>query len=477
MTNVCSRTLLTVLCGHIPCSAMAAPKLYAGVSVKGAVAYQDHLDKQQFHYVPGSVPVVLGDSLSEFTFRYWGVGRPMLIDTGGGLNKSVIGGVIGGRATLDLSGSQRQALIDEIKSRYSVENPKLIPVVLDKPVVQPVISQPAFGLKASNGDLVFPSDFQIAKAFAFSVGTQNSRLFAQTFADRNIKDDLVVPNPLLALNITGNVEFQGDPWTANCKADLSQVWSSVRQRYSASVSLGWFRVGSAEYASISQDLTRSKAIDCTFTEGSLDNEKFGRQIFEMVKDVLSAVNGDGDDKFFKFEPNPQPQETGSGSAAAAWGWSLNINGSYSSAYFKQSITYAKNISYTGRVVKPVPMSMILAVSCNTATEHLFGELGDSEPCVTTTKARSLEARVNRENAAKTPRVTRLLDRYLDGAITQEQYERGLAALNSITLTEDLGAPREIAISLSPKAETSGVFMTTLSEKEINNLVEKAISSK
>ncbi|MBV9783714.1 MAG: hypothetical protein JO264_07820 [Acidisphaera sp.] len=438
--------------------ALSAPRLSSGVSVKGAIAYQDFADKTQFYYVPGVVPVTVGDTLTDFSFRYWGVSRPMLVPVDGGLNKSVIGGVLGGRATIDLTDSQRSALVAEIKAKYGVENPKLIPVLMTHTTVQPVISQAAFGLSATNSDLTFPQDFKIGSAFAFSVGTSQSRTFAQAFAQKIQNDDLIQSNPLLAVNISGDVEFQGDPWTAHCRADLSQVWNSVRSRFSGSASFGWFRIGSAEFANISQDLLRTKTIDCSFTEGSLDNQQFGRQVFEAIKKVMESLNDTSENSFFRFEPNPQPQDVGGGGGGGGlgslFGWSVSLNGSYSAAHFKQTITFDQTLTYTGRVVVRTPLSMVLAVSCNAATENLFGELGDSEACVSTRKAKVLEARISAENAAKAPRLQRLLDRYLDGQITEEQYRKGIQALSEITLTEDLGSPRQIALTLANSKATA-----------------------
>ena len=80
----------------------------------------------------------------------------------------------------------------------------------------------------------------------------------------------------------------------------------------------------------------------------MDNEKYGRQIFDMVKKIYEEVNkkateGDG---FFKFEPNPQAGDPGGGGASSWWPWSVSINAGYSHAYFKQKITYQNKVSYT-----------------------------------------------------------------------------------------------------------------------------------
>ena len=120
----------------------------------------------------------------------------------------------------------------------------------------------------------------------------------------------------------GQAEFVGDPWKAKVTADLSQVWKQVRQRYSASVKIGWFNIGSAEYNSLVQELIRKNIIKFEFEESSLDYEKHGRQIFEAAKEVLESINSSATSGkgFFKFEPNPQAADVQGGKHSGFAGW-------------------------------------------------------------------------------------------------------------------------------------------------------------
>jgi hypothetical protein len=85
----------------------------------------------------------------------------------------------------------------------------------------------------------------------------------------------------------------------------------------------------------------------------------------------------------------------------------------------------------------VPASMVLAVECKTATQHLFQDLGDpSEPKITSDKIQSFNERLAREAREKQTRIERALARLESGEITGDQYEKLVSIYTSMAFTED-----------------------------------------
>jgi hypothetical protein len=381
--------------------------------------------------------VRLGETLLDFNVTYWGIGDQFLVETDAGI-KSACGAILAGRAAVDMTAAQRAQLTQALRAQFNVANPKLLPLPLKDVTVQPVFAAKTLGIDGS-ADNIFPSEIALGNAFDFTVGTGQPKntLFAAVVA-RQAAGNAPMTKPVFAINAIGKAEFVGDPWTAEIQVDLSQVWSKVRQRYSASVNIGWFSVGKAEYQSIVADLTRNNVIQTHFSEGSLDNEKYGRQVFEMVKDVLETVNskitsGEG---MFKFEPNPEPADLGGGGGGSFWPWSLSVNASYSSAHFRQSIQYANKVTYSGRFYRNVPVAMALEVSCADATKPYFTDLSNAaEPCITDEKLKTYNARLKKELDAKNKRIAQLVAKLEAHQVDQTTFERELALINTMTFTE------------------------------------------
>jgi hypothetical protein len=469
---------LALVAGLALCSApaAAAPKFSRGTAIPGVIAYQDSDEPTQFWYLPTSIPVVLGGSLQSFGVKYWGVAQPFRVKQADGFQKSIVGATLSGVAKMDISQNQRDQLVAELRKAYGIENPRLLPLPIKDVKVQPVMATNSLGISSSGGDVVFPSVVSIPSPFAYTVGSGDNRLFAQYVSTQGQNSGGLTEDPSFAVNVVGVAEFVGDPWEQTCSADLAQVWNKVRSKASVSVGWGWFRLGSAEYSSIVQDLTRTGVIDCKWKEGSLDTEKYGRQLFELAKEVFQALNsraaaGEG---FFKFEPNPEPQEISSGSEGGWWPWRVSVNAGYSSAHFTQAIHWEQKISYTGRFWWSVPVSMVLAVRCNSTTASMFLELGNSEACITQAKADALNARVEREAKAKAVRLTKLIDDLSSGKITSEQFERVYAILGRISITEDLAETHLAAGIMSPAAVTT---VHNLSNADVDRLIAQALKNK
>jgi len=442
MNNYAHGSIACVIVLLISLPALAAPKFTKGTAVAGVIAFQDDSDPAQFFWVPGRVDLALGTNLKAFKTQYWGIGPVHWAQDSTGAIYSIVGAILAGSANLDITDAQRNALIGEIKKAYGIPNAKLLPLALKNVKVTPILDAQTLSLGNKDVTLSFPSTYQFGTDLVYSIGTGNS-LFAQVVAARDASDTAITPNPTFGLSIVGDAEFAGDPWTAEVTCDLSQVWEQTRTRVSASVSLGWFRIGSADYANTVQDLQKSGACKFDMKEGSLDNEKYGRQIFDMVKKIYEEINkkatdGDG---FFKFEPNPQAGDPGGGGASSWWPWSVSINGGYSHAYFKQSISYHNTVSYTGHFLYTMAASMVLAVNCNNATSSHFVDLGDaSQPCINQQKIDTFNARMKCEAAAKQPKLLQLEERLALNEITQTQYDRLLALYNRLSFCETVSSP-------------------------------------
>lgn len=416
-----------------------APKLSGGTAADGVVVYQDSNDENQFHYLPANADCILGETLEDFQVKYWGIGKAYLVVDSNNNIKSLTGAVLSGRAKIDITDDQRKKILAVIKNAYpNSQNPKLKPIVLKNVHVQPIIGTKTLML-GEGADVEFPDIIQLGAMFNYQIATGNS-LFA-SFVGAQVAGEKAVYDPSFGLNIAGEVEFQGDPWTVKVTADLSQVWSYTRKRFNAGLNFGWFQIPLLDYEQLIVDMNKDKIIKLEFIEGSLDNEKYGRQIFEMGKDMFEEVNrlagaGEG---FFKFEPNPTPMTSDKPNTALSWAFRMFMNVGYGEQSIKstQNMHWETEISYTGKVVRLMPSSMTLAVGCNNATNQLFQDLGDmTNPCITQAKVDALQTRLEKEREKKEALVDQLLTKYVLGDMTEEQYYAAIALVNGITPTED-----------------------------------------
>jgi hypothetical protein len=416
--------------------ASGAPRFSVGTSVQGVVAYQDSEEASQFHYLPMTMETLLGERIKTFKVTHYGIGKSYFVQSAGGEITSRAGAIVSGTIKLDILETQRQALVAQIAKDFGVQNPKLLPLKLTDVQIESTMLDKALSFNEGL-EQKLPSTIQIGADVAFSVGSQNSG-FGHLAAARQIGGD-ITPNPHFGINIVAKAEFQGDPWTAEISCNLSKVWEQVRTKASVSVSAGWFRLGSATYSKIAQELKDSGACTFDMKEGSLDTEKYGRQVMDMVKKIFEeinklAVDGEG---FFKFDTNyPQADVPSGGGGSSLFGFSVSVNGGYSSAHYKQEKTWKTKVSYTGRFKSDVALSSILAVNCGPETKKFFQDLNDaSESCVTQAKAELLKQRLAKEGEAKGKKYLQLLAKLEDGKITPEQYDKLKALYDRMSLTE------------------------------------------
>src|SRR5699024_1897473 len=93
-----------------------------------------------------------------------------------------------------------------------------------------------------NGDIVFPKEFRYGASFNFTVGSPNSHTFAEYIATRIADQTAVTPDSSFGINVVGEAQFRGEPWSFKCTADLRSVWNKVRQQYGGSGGYGWFGI-------------------------------------------------------------------------------------------------------------------------------------------------------------------------------------------------------------------------------------------
>jgi hypothetical protein len=421
---------------------LAAPLLSHGTSVQGALAYQDDSDSTQFFYVPLFSEAVFGDRLKTFRVSHFGVGNAFLVRHSDGSITSEAGAIVSGTVSIDISPAQRQALIAKIKNDFGIDNPKLLPLRLADPKIESIVLDKIVGF-GDNVQQNLPSTFQVGSEVAFSVGSLDSG-FAQIVANlaQGTMAGKVPPNPHFGMNIVAKAEFVGDPWRAVIDCDLQQVWSQVRKSAGVSVSYGWIPIGSVQAAGIAQDLQKTGACTFDMKEGSLANEKYGRQVLEMTKQMFeeinkSAVGGQG---YFQFQPNPEAPAAGGGGGggglASLFGWNISVNASYSSASFTQKLRWNTTVTYTGHAMYPVALGTALAVSCTPETKQYFEDLRDSsDPCITQAKVDLFNKRTSAEAKAKAPLYADLSQRLLDNKLSPDRYAILKQAIDKMVITD------------------------------------------
>lgn len=471
----------------------AGPKFSSGTTTdNGVQIYRDSDDLTQFYYLPTNIIAQFNPTngpLKDFNVAYFGI-SDKYVDVGPeGIRQSVVGASIAGQAGFRLSPEQRASAEAVIQKQFGVKNPKLLPLTIRNVQVTPTLAKNVMGADSA-ADVVFPSEIRFENDFNFVLAAK-TRLFAQMASLSPQGGIGQVTNPQFGMNIIGEAEFVGDPWKASLTVDLGQCWSQIRQRYSASLKIGWFRIGSAEYQSIVQDLERTGLIKVGMIEGTLDNEAQGRQVFDMVKTAFeqlnrAAVNGEG---FFRFEPNPEAAPVGgsSGGGGGLFGlWGVSINGGYSSAHFNQKFTFTQVFDYTGRFKVKVPASMTLAVQCTPETKKLFADLnGSPDPCMTPEKLRRLNDRINREQEAQGLRMKAFLDRLTnglaDGTVSPDDYQKRIVAykvaLSQISLTEDVKVVKIEAPSKAIGIASGEVLIPAASEQRLKKLEDDIYSGK
>jgi len=409
-----------------------------GVSVKGAIAYQDDADPTQFHYFPAAPKLTLEDNLEAFSVKYWGIGeRYYTEDAATGVITSLVGATMSGQVIFDLAGAQRDALSKQIAETYGIPKPKLIPMRLSNSKVEAVFASKTLGITA-DGESTFPTIAQIGSSVLYNVANGSGK-FAQLFANVVAAGGEVgIANPDFGMNVYGDVELVADPWKVLIKANLKQVWEFVRARFEVSAQIGWFNLGSSSYESVMQDLQKSNIVTIKYIEGSADLKDPGNQLFEQGKLLFEAVNkeisaGEG---LFKLEPNPEPPKAPPGGGTVL-PWSFSVNGSYQKNFFKQDINWERELEYQGRILRRIPSSIVLAVSCGGAFSKFFFDLSDpSTPCITAAKIAGMQKRLKEEKAAQNAVVKGASKDLNEDRIGPKTYDQVMNYLQKNSLTED-----------------------------------------
>ena len=414
-------------------------RINAGVSVKGAIAYQDDSDPNQFHYFPSAPRLTLEDQLEAFSVTYWGIGERPYYSQNPDTQEisSQVGAILSGQVIFDIANAQKRDLANKIEEIYGIGNPKLIPFMLLNTDVVPVFASQVLGI-GNDGQATFPTVVQTGSSVAYSVGNGSGR-FARLFANvvaKGGKDSIA--NPDFALNIYGDIELAADPWVVLIEADISQVWEFTRAKFGAQAQIGWFSL-TASFEDVMQELQQQDIVKITYIEGSPDLKDPGNQLFEQGKFLFEMINeqvtaGEG---LFKLEPVPTPPDPPAGGGSVL-PWGVTINASYQKNHFKQSITRKRELTYNGRALRKMPSSIVLAVSCAPATERYFFDLMDMEnPCITQAKIDGMSNRLELEMKAQNKVVEAAAADLDKGKIDNPTFDRVMDYLQNNSLTEDV----------------------------------------
>jgi len=407
------------------------------VAAKGIIAFQDREDPTTFEYFPSSGQAVLGDTLESFNCSYYGIGgTPQWVQAGPMKYLDLAGGVVSGKVRFDATDDQLKAIADEIGRIYEIDDPELVPVILQETKAQPVFAQGVADLGGSS-KYSFPAQVNVGSSFNFNIDSGNS-LFAQLIAGMN-RDSKEQSAPTVGINISGKLQLYGEPFEARLRADLKQVWEYVRDQVDVGAQLGWFNL-SSRFDKIAQDLQRESIIQMEFIQGRADST-FGLQLLESTKVVFEAINakivsGEG---MFRFEPNPTPQEPKDPEKswfASLAPWSVGLNMSFVRNSFKQSITFDQTVKFQGLFTIPVTSSFNLGVVCSPSTQNMFHDVTTGKNgCITPEKVKALQTRIFKEVVAKNTKIEEYTQKLIDGKITLETFQTLVALLNTIMLTE------------------------------------------
>ncbi|MER8838453.1 hypothetical protein [Mesorhizobium sp. M0684] len=436
----------------------ALPKIESSTRALGVVAFQDENDAKQFYIYPERVPLVLGLTLSDPTVKYWGIGGPFREqEPEYGLWVPIVGGTISGMATITITPEQDAAIRTAIKKDFGVDDVKIANLDGKTKTIQPVFAANSIGVGA-DGDQVFPADFRFGSSFNFVVGSPRSHTFASYIAQRIVDQPFITPDSSFGINLVSTSQFRGAEWSVTCKADLLKVWKEVRKSAGGSGGYGWVGI-SAQYASVQQNLFRSKLIDCDLKEGDLGSRDKGEQLFQIAKEALTSMN-DPDNEFFRFAPNPQAPATGGGSGGA---WLISINLAYSEASLKDEIKYEQKFTFNPTIERDMPVALTLAVKCDVNTEQFFKELEVTQPCITAKKAKFFQEWANRENQLKQKKIEEVM---LDSKLSDQQKKDLVKFYRVVSLSDsavrvkrsELRDKETISILSKADGEDSDVFV-------------------
>jgi len=413
--------------------------LNRSVAKDGVIAYQDSEDVRKFHYLPCRIDAVANETLKSFQVSYFGINaKPFYVDFGGKLFESCVGGVVSGQAIPDMTSDQRDAIVGEIESQYSIPNANLTPLEINEVKVQPIFAKTIADMGERSGS-AFPATLKFGSSFNYQISSGNS-LFAE-MAGSYIEGAEARETPEIGVNISGLAEFYGDPWKAIISCDLSQVWEYTRTQVSAGIRLGWIDLGT-EVDKIAQSLIRENIVKIEYIEGS-GGDEFGRQLLETTKVLFEKINaqatsGEG---FFKFEPNPNPQELPK--KDDSWGskllpWTASVNVGYGENTFSQSISFKEEISFTGKLLIPINTSMNLALPCGAKTQQFFYDQQEKQVgCINKAKSDGLQKRLSEEANAKNSELLDLYAQVKAKQLTVAEYTSLKSLLNTITFTQDV----------------------------------------
>ncbi|WP_017655782.1 hypothetical protein [Fortiea contorta] len=398
---------------------------------EGVIAYPDSENRNNYFYIPIKCECLLDNNIQQFKLTYWGIGKQFLQKQENGKIANTVGAIFTGKVTPDISPQQRHQLIKQIIKTFGVEKPQLTPLPLTNIKIQPFIGEQVWSI-GKDADILFPETWQIGTNFHFLIGTGNQSFTKHVgYQKRGIK---LTSHPPIGINIVGECEFKPEAFSAEIEADLSKVWSYVRQRVSDKIAWEWLDLKFTEYQKLIQDMLREKVIKLTVKPGNINLQKSNWLALEIGRKIFAAVNNQGisETGYFRFEPNPTTQTYSKLEDGTFWLGKTAINLSYGAQAIPSSpaVYYKSDIDYSESLTATIPIALLFNIQCNADSAEFFQDLGNvSESCITDEKIQQLQQRMIPEIFKQTQFFNRLYNRLIAKEITQQQYEQAWFIIN------------------------------------------------
>lgn len=428
------------------------------VTTDGTLAFQDRANPELFHYLPLNVPPVLGDTLESFSCRYYGIGPiPQWVQIGQRY-ESVVGGVVRGAARFDASARQKRALRREIRRRFEVRRPQLLPVRLHDLEISPVV---AGSLPTAPARFEMPDTVRIGESFHFLADAGNS-LFPQLVAHVQRNPRSRIPTAL-GVNLQGTLDLDIEPLRVQVQGDLAELWRSLRRRAPAAERLGWHALEEEPGALLNQLSDAGILSIRVEEEGEQTQDGHGALVLRSVVDALNARVTRGE-PLCRFTGHRHCGSRGSSDSP----WIVEVNLATPANAFSRGIFYDHTLGFEQTVTVPVTSFMELSVACSPKTHRMFFDAtADRFECITRAKVNALQERIRREMVAKEAKIKMYEERLLAGDIDLATFEALVALLNTRTLTETPPGDRIDEGALLADVEASARRRAT--SREVNSL--------
>lgn len=395
--------------------------------IGSALVYEVSKGGASYAYLPTKLDLTAQTGLNDLSITYWGIGDQFISQDDRGSIEEV-GVVIAARVTPIVSVIQQQ-IITALRNDLQIANPQASTISLSNIIARPQIGTYRWGI-CGDGDQTFPSPLDFGAGFSFVSGWRCS--FAR-FTGSQLDDCRIDPQSFFSVRLVGQAAFTGNPWIVRVTADLSRVWCDARGSIDRQISFEWHRLDDQEYRELLDRLIDQGTIQLTFLAGNLDRKQYDRQILELGKRVLEAVNGalGCNNDLVVFEPRAVSESEISSGFGSHWPWDLTINLAFGDQAIRSTpeIRFVDTVSFKNDFLLTLPVTLTIAVPCEAHTASHFRDLLDpSEGCVTSEKAERLSERIRAEKKRKGEAAARLHELLTGGRFDHHEYATKMSNL-------------------------------------------------